>query len=865
MRSTSLWLGFLLSCISGLAAMATTTGNGVSRLINVNDGFVQAGNAPGSNSNQGQWETDERFQGFSNAVNWFLTWDDNNLYVGRIGGNNAEGSLIYLKADKAGLPFSNSVQGYDGFSPTFSALNGINFVCYLKNGYDEFRTFNGTTWSAPNNSLSPNFSTQADGNHFEISIPWNLITNGNGKPDNLRAVFYQVVPTPFFVYGESPWGSGNGNDGPNVGVNDGAPTSAAQPGGNVAVNVAITRWWGCYPVIGGVGANGFVAVPPNAGSDIEVCSTQTSVGLSGNDPAGDAVGTWILVNWPLGIPQPVLANANIRNTNLSGLTANGIYRLVWSINYGRCPATPDTVVIRRYQAPIQSSAGPDQILACGTATTPISANDPGPQINFSGGLGTWSVVSGSGVIASPASPNTTVSGLSPGTTRLVWTISNGPCTPSRDTVLITVFAQPTADAGPDQIVCGVSTTLAGNNPASIQATANGIWTQLSGPSAATLSNPTIYNTQLIGLVSGVYQLKWKVSNGNCPADSSTVSITVATPVSANAGINQSLCGLNQTSLLANAPLAPAVGLWSQVSGPNTAAIANPANSNTGVTGLQAGVYVFKWKVSTSGCPADSANVSISIFANPAVQILNGQTVVCGSQASLSGPNPAALQNTASGLWTQVSGPSAASIQNAAAFNSAVTNLLPGVYEFAFTVSNGSCASASSTYKVTVGTGGIILVDRVVKPEGRKSDGSISVQPSAAALLPVEFSINGEPFGVGSNFSNLSSGTYLIRMRDAGGCESDTTFTLKMGFFIPNGISPNGDGSNEVWEIPGIEEYPNATVKVYNQWGGLVFESTGYSVPWDGTHQGKALPTGTYQYEVDLKQGEPFTGKISLER
>jgi gliding motility-associated-like protein len=864
MRGTYIWFVFLLTCF-GLTAMATTTGSGVSRLINVNDGFVQAGNAPGSNSSQGQWETDERFQGFSNAVNWFLTWDDNNLYVGRIGGNNAEGSLIYLRADKAGLPFSNSVQAYDGFSPTFSALNGINFVCYLKSGYDEFRTFNGTNWSAPNISLTPNFSTQSDGNHFEISIPWNLITNGNGKPDNLRAVFYQVVPTPFFVYGESPWGTGNGTDGPNVGVNDGAPTSAAQPGGNVPANVAITRWWGCYPVIGGVGANGFVALAPNAGADIEICSNQNSVGLNANDPAADALGTWSVVVWPLGIPQPVLANANIRNTTLNGLTANGVYRLVWSINYGRCPATPDTVVIRRYQAPIQSSAGPDQVLACGTTTASISGNDPGPQVNFSGGVGVWSVVSGNAVIASPGSANTSISGLSLGTTRLVWTITNGPCTPSRDTVQINVFAQPTADAGTNQNVCGVSTTLAANNPASIQSTATGLWTQISGPSTASFSNASIYNAQAIGLMAGVYQFQWKVSNGNCPADSASVSVTVATPVSANAGTNQSLCGLTQTSLLANVPVAPASGLWSQVSGPTAAGITNPTNSNTGITGLQAGVYVFKWKVSTSGCPTDSASVSISNFANPALQILNGQTVVCGSQATLSGPNPATLQSTASGVWAQVSGPATATIQNTSAYNSAVSNLQPGVYEFVFIVSNGSCASASSTYKVTVGTGGIILLDRVVKPEGRKSDGSISVQPSAAALLPVQFSINGEPFGASSTFSNLNSGSYLIRMRDAGGCESDTTLILKMGFFIPNGISPNGDGSNEVWEIPGIEEYPDATVKVYNQWGGLVFESIGYAVPWDGTHQGKALPTGTYQYEVDLKQGDPFTGKISLER
>lgn len=865
MRGTYFGFWLIISCLFSAGAMATTTGNGVTRSINVNDGFVQAGNAPGSNSSQGQWETDERFQGFSNAVNWFLTWDDNNLYIGRIGGNNAEGSLIYLRADKAGLPFSNSVQAYDGFSPTFSALNGINFVCYLKSNYDEFRTYDGTSWSAPNTSLSPNFSNQADGNHFEISIPWNTITNGNGKPDNLRAVFYQVVPTPFFVYGESPWGTGNGSDGPNVGVNDGAPTSAAQPGGNVAANVPVTRWWGCYPVIGGLGANGFVALAPNAGPDIEMCSTQNSVGLNANDPAADAVGTWTLVNWPLGIPQPTLANANVRNTTLSGLTANGIYRLVWSINYGRCPATPDTLVIRRYQAPIQSTAGPDQVLACGTNSAPIVGNDPGPQVNFSGGVGTWTVISGTAVVSAPSSPITTVSGLSPGVTRLVWTITNGPCTPSRDTVQITVFAQPTANAGPNQNVCGASTALSGNNPASIQSSAIGLWTQLSGPSSAGISNPTIYNTQIVGLLTGVYQFQWKVSNGNCAPDSAAVTVIVASPVTSNAGVNQSLCGLTQSSLLANVPASPAQGLWSQISGPNSATITSPSNPNTGISGLQPGVYVFKWKVSNEGCPSDSSNVTVSNFANPALQVSNGQTAVCGIQATLSGPNPAALQSTAFGVWNQVSGPTTASIQNTASFNSPVSNLQPGVYEFKFTVSNGSCSSASSIFKVTVGTGGVILVDRLKKPEGRRADGSITVEPGAGALLPVQFSLNGEPFGLVSTFANLTSGSYLIQMRDAGGCESDTTITLKMAFFIPNGISPNGDGSNEVWEIPGIDEYPNATVRVYNQWGALVFESTGYAVPWDGKHQGKDLPTGTYQYEVDLKQGDPFTGKISLER
>ena len=72
--------------------------------------------------------------------------------------------------------------------------------------------------------------------------------------------------------------------------------------------------------------------------------------------------------------------------------------------------------------------------------------------------------------------------------------------------------------------------------------------------------------------------------------------------------------------------------------------------------------------------------------------------------------------------------------------------------------------------------------------------------------------------------------------------------------IPNAFTPNlEDNDYPVWDIKGIETYPEASVKVFNRWGNLVYEKFGTYVPWDGTHmnKGKALPVGTYYYVIDL--------------
>ena len=74
--------------------------------------------------------------------------------------------------------------------------------------------------------------------------------------------------------------------------------------------------------------------------------------------------------------------------------------------------------------------------------------------------------------------------------------------------------------------------------------------------------------------------------------------------------------------------------------------------------------------------------------------------------------------------------------------------------------------------------------------------------------------------------------------------------------IPNAFSPNGDGINDTWRIVAIETYPDPEITIFNRYGQTIFRSKGYSRPWDGTFNGKKLPTGTYYYIIDLKVGEP---------
>lgn len=66
--------------------------------------------------------------------------------------------------------------------------------------------------------------------------------------------------------------------------------------------------------------------------------------------------------------------------------------------------------------------------------------------------------------------------------------------------------------------------------------------------------------------------------------------------------------------------------------------------------------------------------------------------------------------------------------------------------------------------------------------------------------------------------------------------------------VPNVFTPNGDGINDSFYIPGLDTYAETQLSIVNRWGGTVYEKKNYQNDWTGD----GLPEGTYFYVLKVK-------------
>ena len=82
--------------------------------------------------------------------------------------------------------------------------------------------------------------------------------------------------------------------------------------------------------------------------------------------------------------------------------------------------------------------------------------------------------------------------------------------------------------------------------------------------------------------------------------------------------------------------------------------------------------------------------------------------------------------------------------------------------------------------------------------------------------------------------------------------------------IPTGVSPNDDGKNDVFDVLGLNKYPENHIYIYNRWGSLVFEAQPYLNDWAGKSLNGEVIKGTYFYVLKLGEELPnYNGYIEL--
>ena len=160
------------------------------------------------------------------------------------------------------------------------------------------------------------------------------------------------------------------------------------------------------------------------------------------------------------------------------------------------------------------------------------------------------------------------------------------------------------------------------------------------------------------------------------------------------------------------------------------------------------------------------------------------------------------------------------------------------------------------------------IDTAITNEYYGGDGVIDL--TIYGGLP-PYTIDWDIDGLGDNDDDLSvedleGGVYQVIVTDHNGCKSTLLINVEHMtiLLIPSAITPNSDGYNDVWDIVGLDNYPEMVLQVFDRYGQVVYEQRGQYTDWDGEFRGKNVPQGDYFYIIDLKNGEePYKGAVSV--
>ncbi len=395
----------------------------------------------------------------------------------------------------------------------------------------------------------------------------------------------------------------------------------------------------------------------------------------------------------------------------------------------------------------------------------------------------------------------------------------------------------------------------------------------------TLVNAASWTTITVPLDEATYNqdflvgVRFEYSNVSGNGDPFAVDNFEVNGIAAKANIpldTMAVCG--QTTIVVTAdPYHGGAGNWFLLSGQGT--FNNAAANQTGVNNLAIGQSVFTWTVTSPDCGNSVDTIVIINSLAPSNANVQDTFYACVvQQLNISTSAPMA----GTGTWTS---PQGATIANPNSPATVVTNVPNGWSQLIWTISSPGCPSKADTMDVFKTGGQSILTADTTICLGTDTELIITATPtdslqSVSWLFGMGNGMINELSADSVEISGLQTGeNHLIYEVTHALCpkESDTLriYIMPCEDFepvFPTVITPNGDGKNDLFIINNLEKvYPECQMTIFNRHGSIVYESPGYTTPWDGTFKGEKLPMGTYFFKLELNDGSNtiYNGPISI--
>ncbi len=631
----------------------------------------------------------------------------------------------------------------------------------------------------------------------------------------------------------------------------------------------------------------YVSDTAKAGPDQSLC--QDSTQLLATLPIKGATGKWTILTKGT---TAVLSNDTLFNAKLRKIPQDTVV-LVWSITVLKTQkVSRDTIQIINNLSPVKAVAGTYAVATYDTITLKGNVDGTSPS--------RWRRLTGTGIFQDSTAHTTKVTNLSQGLNKFLY-VFVGTC-PRLDTAKVT-FQLPVVktSAGKDSSVCTSFYSLSAQKATTGY---TGVWRNVDSTNLV-FDDSTLNTAKVSGLVQGKNRMVWLIKKGKFVVGSDTVVITqlkipVAHVIGAFKDNKTYIRTCNSSTTIQATPVGTGeTGRWTSL---NQVTIANPLQPTSTVTGLHpldstTGADKFVWTVTNGICPARD-----TLYVYYAIVVYTRSDT---SSKTVAG-HPDTVFVTSNDIYSLGDNLKVTPINFTLGTNQPITGYKslgdsavifytnPRVYAenkiftYRLYATNCSNADTTATGKIIITTNNIPPKDTTLQPiqvlsgntvnqtysvalfDNNPNIDSVIVLPNPRQKGKIKVTLSPDltsiilvaDYSSNPNFEGLDTVRFRVFDKGINGkidsadeavivvvnkVESNTDVV------VYNGLSPNGDGKNDVIEMKNIEFHSKNTFKVFNRWGDKVYEANDY----DGkvkVFDGKDLPDGTYYYVLEFEDG-----------